>query len=180
MRVQHWMVVGLAIGAAACGSDADAPLAAGEVAAMRAAAPARTAPAAGSPTIVDVAVADGRFTTLVAAVQAAGLVEALSAVGQRTVFAPTDAAFAALPAGALDGLLAEPDLLREVLLYHVTQGRRDAADVTSSDRLRMLNGAFTTIRLEGGAAMIDDAVIVLTDVEASNGLIHVIDAVLVP
>ncbi len=178
MKVQHWMVAGLvALTAVACTDDVSAPLVPGEEDMSRA--PASLRPAS-SPTIVDVAVADGRFTTLVAAVQAAGLVETLSAVGQRTVFAPTDAAFAALPEGAIEGLLADPELLTEVLLYHVASGRRYAEDVVSSDRIRMLNGGFTMIRLEDGRAYINDSEIVITDVEASNGVIHVIDAVLLP
>jgi transforming growth factor-beta-induced protein len=178
MKAKAWLVAGLvALTAVACTDDMGTRLVASEANESRGAASLR--PAA-SPTIVDVAVADGRFTTLVAAVQAAGLVDALSAVGQRTVFAPTDAAFAALPAGALDGLLANPEALREVLLYHVASGRQYAADVTSTDRIRMLNGGFAEIRVEDGTAYINDSAIIITDVEASNGVIHVIDAVLLP
>jgi uncharacterized surface protein with fasciclin (FAS1) repeats len=162
------------VGPAAAGS--------GELVASRGAVqPKAPAP---SPTIVDVALAvnaeTGEFSTLIAAVVAADLVQELSARGQRTVFAPTDAAFAklGLNAGNIDSL--PKAALTDILLYHVTTGRRDAASVVGSDRIRMANGKFTRIRLVDGAAYINDAQIVATDVEASNGYIHVIDGVLLP
>jgi hypothetical protein len=120
----------------------------------------------------------GEFSTLIAAVVSADLVKALSAVGQRTVFAPTDAAFGALGLDASNVGDLPKDVLESILLYHVAPGRRYAADVVSSDRIRMSNGGVTTIRVENGAAYINDSQIVVTDVEASNGVIHVIDAVL--
>jgi uncharacterized surface protein with fasciclin (FAS1) repeats len=136
------------------------------------------------PTIVDVAIAvneeTGEFSTLIAAVLAADLAGPLSAVGQRTVFAPTDAAFAAigLDAAGVAGLPKE--MLRNILLYHVTPGRREAESVVSSTRIRMSSGGFTRISLRDGGAYINDAQIVATDVAASNGIIHVINGVLLP
>jgi uncharacterized surface protein with fasciclin (FAS1) repeats len=182
MKVQHWMLLGLvAVSAVACSDSATAPLVAGEAAAARAAGSQRPA---SSPTIVDVALAvnaeSGEFSTLIAAVVSADLVGALSAVGQRTVFAPTDAAFAELGLDA-DNIADLPkDALTNILLYHVAPGRRYAASVVSSNRIRMANGGFTTISLTDGGAYINDSQIVVTDVEASNGIIHVIDAVLLP
>jgi uncharacterized surface protein with fasciclin (FAS1) repeats len=181
MKVQRWLAAGVLAGSiVACGEPATAPLVAGEAEA-RAAASQRSA---SSPTIVDVALAvnaeSGEFSTLIAAVVSADLVAALSAVGQRTVFAPTDAAFAELGLDA-DNIGDLPgDALKDILLYHVAPGRRYAADVVSSDRIRMVNGGFTRIELRGGAAYINDSQIVVTDVEASNGVIHIIDAVLLP
>jgi uncharacterized surface protein with fasciclin (FAS1) repeats len=181
MRAKHWMAAGLlGLMSVACTDGATTgPLAAGEAEASRAPASLR---AASSPTIVDVALAvnaeSGEFSTLIAAVVSADLVKALSAVGQRTVFAPTDAAFGALGLDASNVGDLPKDVLESILLYHVAPGRRYAADVVSSDRIRMSNGGVTTIRVENGAAYINDSQIVVTDVEASNGVIHVIDAVL--
>lgn len=134
--------------------------------------------------IVDVALAvnadSGEFSTLIAAVVAADLVDALSAKGQKTVFAPTDAAFAELGLDA-DTIGDLPiDALTNILLYHVANGRRMAEDVTSSEQIRMLNGDFTAISLMDGMAYIDDSQIIAVDVPADNGVIHVIDAVLQP
>jgi uncharacterized surface protein with fasciclin (FAS1) repeats len=137
-----------------------------------------------TPTLVEVAIAvneeTGEFSTLIAAVVAAGLVDDLSANGQRTVFAPTDAAFAelGLDAGNIGALPVET--LRSILLYHVTPGRREASSVVSATRIRMASGGFTQIRVENGAVLINDATIVATDVLAGNGIIHVIDGVLLP
>jgi transforming growth factor-beta-induced protein len=131
-------------------------------------------------TIVDVAVAAGDFTTLVAAIQAAGLVDTLSGPGPFTVFAPTDAAFAALPDGALDDLLADPDALAEVLTYHVVAGELYAADVVGQTELETVQGGTVSVEVDGDTVRVGDATIVTTDIEASNGVIHVIDAVLLP
>lgn len=133
-------------------------------------------------TIVDVAVEDGRFTTLVGAVEAAGLVDALTSEGPFTVFAPTDEAFAALPEGALDALVADTDALSDVLLYHVVEGEVLAADVLELDgqKVETLLGQFVDITIDGEVVMIDNAQVVITDIPASNGVIHVIDAVLLP
>jgi len=136
-----------------------------------------------SNTIVDVAVADGRFTTLVAAVQAAELVETLSGEGPFTVFAPTDDAFAALPAGTLDSLLLPENKqqLTDILLYHVVSGKVMAADVVGLTSAPTVLGADITITVRDGNVFLNDTVqVIITDVEASNGVIHVIDAVLLP
>ncbi len=134
-------------------------------------------------TIVDVAVADGRFTTLVAAVEAAGLVETLSGEGPFTVFAPTDDAFAALPAGTLDSLLLPENKqqLTDILTYHVVSGKVMAADVVNLTSATTVLGKDITITVRDGKVFLNDTVeVIITDVEASNGVIHVIDAVLLP
>jgi transforming growth factor-beta-induced protein len=132
-------------------------------------------------TIVDIAVEDGRFTTLVAAVQAAGLVDTLQSEGPFTVFAPTDDAFAALPAGTVDALLADIPALTDILLYHVVAGKAMAADVVTLSSVTTLNGLDVSIKVEDGNVFLNDAVqVIITDIEASNGVIHVIDAVLLP
>ncbi len=139
--------------------------------------------AAESNTIVDVAVADGRFTTLVAAVEAAGLVETLSGEGPFTVFAPTDDAFAALPAGTLDSLLLPENKqqLTDILTYHVVSGKVMAADVVTLTSAPTVLGKDITITVKDGKVYLNDTVqVIITDVEASNGVIHVIDAVLLP
>jgi len=131
-------------------------------------------------TIVDVAAGSEDFETLVTAVQAAGLVDTLSSDGPFTVFAPTDAAFAELPAPALEALL-EPenqDLLVEVLTYHVVPGAVMSGDL-SSGTVETVNGEEVAIDLDSGV-MVNSATVVTADVEASNGVIHVIDEVLVP
>lgn len=134
------------------------------------------------PTIVEIAVADGRFDTLVAAVTAAGLVETLSSEGPFTVFAPTDDAFAALPAGTIEALLADPQgALTDILLYHVVSGKVMAADVVELDAAPTVFGENITITVENGAVILNGTVrVIITDIEASNGVIHVIDAVLLP
>jgi transforming growth factor-beta-induced protein len=137
-------------------------------------------------TIVDIAVADGRFTTLVAAVQAAGLVDTLNSAGPFTVFAPTDAAFAALPAGTLDSLLLPENKqqLTDILLYHVVPGKVMAADVVGLDGQSAetaLAGKSINIKVDGDKVILNDNVnVIITDIEASNGVIHVVDAVLLP
>jgi uncharacterized surface protein with fasciclin (FAS1) repeats len=139
--------------------------------------------------IVDTAIAAGDFTTLVAAVQAAGLEETLRGEGPFTVFAPTDEAFAALPAGTLDALLADPTgQLADILTYHVVPGAVLAADVVGLDgqAVTTVNGATITVGVAAdGTVTLTDAAgnevtVVATDVEASNGVIHVIDGVLLP
>ena len=134
-------------------------------------------------TIVDIAVADGRFTTLVAALTAADLVETLSGEGPFTVFAPTDDAFAALPAGTLDTLLLpeSKQALTDILLYHVVSGKVMAADVVTLSGATTVLGKDVTITVKDGKVFLNDTVqVIITDIEASNGVIHVIDAVLLP
>jgi transforming growth factor-beta-induced protein len=133
------------------------------------------------PDIVDTAVAAGSFETLVAAVQAAGLVDALKGEGPFTVFAPSDEAFAKLPEGTLDALLADPQgQLSRILLYHVVPGKVMAADVSDGLTAETLRGADVAFSVSDGKVMINDAEIVATDIEASNGVIHVIDSVILP
>ncbi|HSH11720.1 MAG TPA: fasciclin domain-containing protein [Ilumatobacter sp.] len=165
----------LALTLAACGDDGDDAASTTTVAE----APAEVG------TIVDVAVANGSFTTLVAAVQAAGLVETLSGPGPFTVFAPTDEAFAA----ALDALgltaeelLADTATLTSILTYHVLAGEVDAATAISLDgqSAATVNGAEIAISVVDGKVMINDATVVIADVPAGNGIIHAIDTVLLP
>jgi transforming growth factor-beta-induced protein len=135
-------------------------------------------------TIVDIAVEDGRFTTLVAAVQAADLGETLSSEGPFTVFAPTDDAFAALPEGTIEALLADIPALTDILLYHVVPGKVMAADVVGLDGQSAetaLAGKSIDIKVDMGTVYLNEEVkVIITDIEASNGVIHVIDAVLLP
>lgn len=126
---------------------------------------------AAKPDIVDTAAAAGSFNTLVAAVKAAGLVDTLKNDGPFTVFAPTDAAFAKLPAGTVDNLLANPEKLAQILKYHVVPGKLDARAVTGMSKL-------TTV--EGSPLAVSDIAIAKTDIMTSNGVIHVIDEVLIP
>ena len=128
--------------------------------------------------IVDTAVGAGSFNTLVKAVQAAGLVETLKSAGPFTVFAPTDEAFAKLPAGTLEKLLANPAELKKVLTYHVVSGKVMAADVKPG-KVKTVEGSSATIATKGGVT-IDKAKVVKTDIACTNGVIHVIDAVILP
>jgi uncharacterized surface protein with fasciclin (FAS1) repeats len=128
--------------------------------------------------IVDTAVAAGSFKTLVTAVQAAGLVETLKGAGPFTVFAPTDEAFAKIPKEQLDALLADKAKLTKVLTYHVVAGKIMAADVKAGPAASV-EGSHLTITTEAGV-MIDKAKVVTTDIVAINGVIHVIDSVLMP
>jgi uncharacterized surface protein with fasciclin (FAS1) repeats len=131
--------------------------------------------------IVDTAVGAGSFTTLVAAVQAAGLVETLKGEGPFTVFAPTDAAFAALPAGTVEDLLKpeNKDKLVAILTYHVVAGKVMSTDLTEGMKAASVQGGELTMTLDGGAK-VNGAVISTADIEATNGVIHVIDSVILP
>ena len=131
------------------------------------------------PTIVDVAVQAGSFKTLVQAVQAAGLVETLSGAGPFTVFAPTDDAFAQIPQETLQAVLADKEKLTAILTYHVVPGKLMAADVAKSTQLQTVQGQSITVSTEGGVR-VDDANVIQTDIEADNGVIHVIDRVIMP
>jgi uncharacterized surface protein with fasciclin (FAS1) repeats len=137
------------------------------------------APAARTMDIVETAVKAGSFTTLVTAVQAAGLVETLQGAGPFTVFAPTDAAFAKLPAGTLEALLADKPRLTAVLTYHVVGGKLLAADVVKVKQVTTVQGNAAMVSTADGPT-IDGARIVQTDILCSNGVIHVIDAVMLP
>ena len=130
-------------------------------------------------TIVDVAVAAGSFNTLVTAVKAAGLAETLSGEGPFTVFAPTDEAFAKLPAGTVEALLADKEKLTAILTYHVVSGRVPASQVAGMSGAKTVNGKMVAIDASNGVK-VDAATVVKTDIGASNGIIHVIDTVLIP
>jgi uncharacterized surface protein with fasciclin (FAS1) repeats len=138
-----------------------------------------TASAAFAADIVDTAQSAGQFTTLVAALKKADLVDTLKAAGPYTVFAPTDEAFAKLPKGTLDGLLEDKEKLTEVLTYHVVPGRVMAADVKPGS-VKTVQGEPLTIVTKNNGVMVNDARIVKTDITASNGVIHVIDSVVLP
>jgi uncharacterized surface protein with fasciclin (FAS1) repeats len=167
----------------ACGDDSDDTTTTTAAPAETTAAPSDStdAPVDGPGDIVEVAVAAGSFNTLAAALEAADLVSTLQGEGPFTVFAPTDDAFAALPEGLVDALLLPEnvEVLQQILLYHVIAG----AEVTSADvaagEVEMASGDTATITVDGGVK-IDDANVVTVDVDASNGVIHVIDAVIVP
>ncbi len=130
--------------------------------------------------IVDTAVGAGSFNTLVTAVKAAGLVDTLKSAGPFTVFAPTDAAFAKVPKATLDALLADKEKLKQVLLYHVVAGKVMAAQAVTLTEAKTVQGSSAKISVMGGKAKIDNANIVKTDIECSNGVIHVIDSVILP
>ena len=132
--------------------------------------------------IVDTAVAAGSFKTLVAAVQATGLVDTLKGAGPFTVFAPTDEAFAKLPAGTVENLLKPENKakLAAILTYHVVPGKVLAADVVKIKSAKTVNGKSVMVKVAGGEVSINNAKVVKTDIETSNGVIHVIDTVLMP
>lgn len=130
--------------------------------------------------IVAVAVENGSFTVLARALTAAGLIETLKGPGPFTVFAPTDAAFAKLPAGTVDALLLDVPRLRSLLTYHVVAGKVEAKDVVNLTTANTLEGSAINIHVMNGKVMINDATVVTPDVQASNGVIHVIDTVIMP
>jgi uncharacterized surface protein with fasciclin (FAS1) repeats len=132
--------------------------------------------------IVDTAVAAGNFTTLVAALKAAGLIGTLEGPGPFTVFAPTDAAFAKLPAGTLDNLLKPENKaqLIQILTYHVVAGKMTSGQLTKLKEAKTVNGQMIPVKLSGRTVSVDGADVATADITASNGLIHVIDAVMLP
>ena len=145
--------------------------------------PEESAPEAAEPacdlgTIVDVAIANGSFNTLVAAVTAAELGGTLSSDGPFTVFAPTDDAFAALPEGTVEGLLEDIPALTSILTYHVVAGKVESTDLVNGP-VTTVNGADVEINLDDGVK-VNDSNVIIADVQACNGVIHVIDAVLIP
>ena len=165
------LLVAVPLVLAACGSSSDSSTPA-----------ASPSPSMAAKDIVDTAVAAGDFTTLVTAVQAAGLVDTLKGDGPYTVFAPTDAAFAAVPKETLDALLADPKgALTDVLTYHVAAGKVMSGDLTDGMVITTVNGAPLKVTIKSdGTVMIGDATVTTADIETSNGVIHVIDTVLVP
>jgi uncharacterized surface protein with fasciclin (FAS1) repeats len=132
--------------------------------------------------IVETAIATGQFRTLAAALDKAGLVATLKGQGPFTVFAPTDAAFAKLPAGTVDSLLKPENKARlaAILTYHVVSGKVMAADVAQLKEAETVNGKMVNVKADGGSVMINDAKVTAADVAASNGVIHVIDTVILP
>jgi uncharacterized surface protein with fasciclin (FAS1) repeats len=136
----------------------------------------------GGKDIVDTAVAAGNFNTLAKALQAADLVDTLKGTGPFTVFAPTDEAFAKLPAGTLDDLLKpeNKEKLKAILTYHVVPGNVMAAQAMKLNSAKTVNGKDLAIKTDGGKVMINDATVTKADIHASNGVIHVIDTVLLP
>jgi len=139
---------------------------------------AATAFAVQAKDIVDTAVAAGSFKTLATALTAAGLIDTLKGTGPFTVFAPTDEAFAKVPKAQLDALLADKAKLTAVLTYHVVPGKVMAADVKAG-QVKTVQGSMLTIKTDGGV-MVDGAKVTATDIVASNGVIHVIDSVVIP
>lgn len=133
-----------------------------------------------SPDIVSIAAEDGRFETLVAALQASGLDEALMGEGPFTVFAPTDDAFAKLPEGTVEALLEDIPALKNILLYHVVSGKVMAEQAVTLDKAGTLNEQEFMISSGENGVYVNDSKVIITDIEASNGVIHVIDAVLLP
>ena len=143
---------------------------------------AASAASMGKKDIVDTAVAAGDFKTLAAALQAAGLVDTLKGPGPFTVFAPTDEAFAKLPPGTVQDLLRPEnhDKLVAILTYHVVPGKIMAKDVVKLHEAKTVNGKDVKIRTEGGNVMVDNADVTKADIVCSNGVIHVIDSVILP
>jgi len=140
-----------------------------------------SAPKAAEPKdIVDTAVAAGSFKTLVAAIQAAGLVDTLKGEGPFTVFAPTDAAFAKLPKGTVEGLLKDKAALTKILTYHVVAGKVMASQVVKLDQAKTLEGQSLKISTKAGEVRVGSALVTQADIETRNGVIHVIDTVLLP
>ena len=183
------LVPALAIAIAACSAAASpsavptaasTPSPAATAAAAPTAMPSASA-AAMAKDIVQTATDAGSFKTLLAAVKAAGLVETLQGKGPFTVFAPTDAAFAALPAGTLDGLLKDPAALKKILLYHVVSGSVTADKVVGLTSATSVEGSPIAVSIKDGTVYLNDSAKVVTpDVMASNGVIHVIDKVILP
>ena len=132
--------------------------------------------------IVDVAVANGSFNTLAAALDAAGLIDTLKSDGPFTVFAPTDEAFSKLPVGTVESLLQpeNKDKLVSILTYHVVAGKVKAAKVVKLDSATTVQGSDVSINVTDGKVMVNNATVIMTDVKASNGIIHVIDEVIMP
>jgi transforming growth factor-beta-induced protein len=130
--------------------------------------------------IVEIAVEDGRFTTLVTALEAADLVGTLQGEGPFTVFAPTDDAFSQLPDGTVDALLNDVPTLRSILLYHVVPGSVTASEVVTLNSASTASGEMVKIKVEENRVMINEAQVIITDIKASNGVIHVIDRVILP
>lgn len=168
----------IAVALTSCGSGESTAETKTDTPVTEVAPPAPVAPA----TVVDIAVGSPDHSTLVTAVTAAGLVETLSGAGPFTVFAPTNAAFAALPAGTVEGLLKPESKadLTGILTYHVVAGSLKAADLVDGQKLKTVNGAELTVTIKDGKVMIDGANVTAADLVAGNGVVHVLDAVVMP
>jgi uncharacterized surface protein with fasciclin (FAS1) repeats len=142
--------------------------------------PATGAKSTKKQSIADIASGSKQFDTLTSLLSQADLVETLDGKGRFTVFAPTDAAFAKVPKSTLDALAADPEQLKAVLLYHVADGRLTARKVVKRKSIRTLNGARVKVRVSKKGVRVNDARVTKTDIRASNGVIHVIDGVLLP
>jgi uncharacterized surface protein with fasciclin (FAS1) repeats len=174
------LAAALTLTLAACGGEDAAEATVAETPETTVAETVETTMAMVEMNLVEVAGEAGSFTTLLAAAEAAGLVETLTGEGPYTVFAPTDEAFAALEPGTLDALLADPEALADILLYHVVPGKVMAADVVGLESATTAQGSDITITVDGDSVMVNEANVTATDIEASNGVIHVIDAVILP
>ncbi len=177
MKTVSRLVVSFCVlGIAACGGQAQEPPATPDSAS------ADSPPAEPSSDILQTAAAAGSFSTLVAAIKAAGLEETLSGPGPFTVFAPTDDAFAKLPAGTVENLLKPENKAKliAVLTYHVVPGKLLAKDVVTSTKLKSVQGQELSVVVDGSQVSIDGAKVVKTDIAASNGVIHVLDSVVLP
>jgi uncharacterized surface protein with fasciclin (FAS1) repeats len=130
--------------------------------------------------IVDIAEHTGNFNTLIKAVRTAGLEDTFKSEGPYTLFAPTDEAFASLPAGTLEKLLENPEDLRAVLTYHVFEGKRTSEDILKLKQAKTVNGQTAQVKVTGDQIMINDAKVVNSDIQCSNGVIHIIDRVILP
>lgn len=130
--------------------------------------------------IVDTIIAKGTFNTLVTAIQEAGLTDTLKGPGPFTVFAPTDEAFARIPQANLDALLNNTTELTDVLMYHIARGELTSENLTSQDSLETMGGQNLTITTNGNVIMVNNANVIEADIEATNGVVHVVDAVLTP
>jgi uncharacterized surface protein with fasciclin (FAS1) repeats len=180
-RLTILLVPALALAVAGCSSSAATPSSDVATPEPPAAATPEPSEAATAKDIVATAMEAGTFSTLLTAATAAGLVETLQGEGPFTVFAPTDEAFAKLPDGTLEGLLADPEALKQVLLYHVVSGKVTADQVVGLTSADSVEGSPIAIAIKDGTVVLNDsAEVVTTDVMASNGVIHVIDSVLLP
>ncbi|RPI27293.1 MAG: fasciclin domain-containing protein [Actinomycetota bacterium] len=165
------LIVAVPFVLAACGDDADEGTGGAT----------SPSPEPTQPDIVDTAIAAGSFTTLTAALDAAGLVDTLKGEGPFTVFAPTDDAFAALPEGTVDTLLEDPQGdLTQILTYHVVPGKVMSTDLSDGMTAATVQGAELTFTIKDGAVYVNDAMVITADIETANGVIHVIDSVLLP
>lgn len=177
VTVASALVVVASLGLAACSDDDDSSSKSSD---QTSESTTSSTEASSEGTIVEVASANPEFSTLVSAVEAAGLVETLNGEGPYTVFAPTNAAFEKIPADTLQAILADKEQLTKILTYHVVPGKVLSSDLQPTQTVKTVEGQDVTITVTDGVAKINDATITTTDIETSNGVIHVIDTVLTP